>query len=66
MDEQEEGREMPIPKTCAECWLFTGIQCDEDDPVYGVCDRDGEQVLAENVACDGALPKGDDEAGEQS
>ena len=52
---------MPIPKTCAECWLFTGIQCDEDDPVYGVCDRDGDQVLAENVACDGALPKGDDD-----
>ena len=52
---------MPIPQTCAECWLFTGIQCDDDDPVYGVCDRDGEQVLAENVACDGALPKGDDD-----
>lgn len=52
---------MSRPKTCAECWLFVTIECDEVPTRYGHCDRDGEQVLSDNVACDGALPKGDDD-----
>ena len=40
------------PRTCAECWLFVAIECDDVRTAYGICDVDGEQVLAENTACD--------------
>ena len=40
------------PRTCAECWLFVAIECDCAPSGYGCCDVDGEQVLADNPACD--------------
>lgn len=39
-------------KACAECWLFTAMECDGEPTPYGICDIDGEQVLAENPSCD--------------
>ena len=38
--------------TCADCWLFVAIECDNKKVKYGICNEDNEQVLAENPACD--------------
>lgn len=49
---------MTVPKRCRECGLFVGIECVGQDPVYGMCDRDWEQVRADNPACDFILECG--------
>jgi len=41
--------------TCSGCIHFAPITWDGQPSGYGACARDGECVLAENPACDGAV-----------